>query len=133
MTALMTSEPPAVYTKKRGNRNKDMKMVESQTIKGKHIAITGIFVFYKRKDAFDLIRDHGGIPQENVTKETDYLVVGYYRKDTVKSGKSNKRIIAERYMNQGQKIKIIKEDEFLQMLWFSPPNIICNRVLHTVI
>ena len=49
-------------------------------IKGKHIAITGILAFYKRSEAFDLIRDHGGIPQENVTKETDYLVVGYYRK-----------------------------------------------------
>ena len=47
-------------------------------IKGKHIAITGILAFYKRKDAFDMIRDYGGIPQENVTKETDYLVVGYY-------------------------------------------------------
>ena len=55
-------------------------------IKGKHIAITGILAFYKRKDAFDMIRDYGGIPQENVTKE----------------------------------IRIIKEDEFLQMIWFSP-------------
>ena len=53
-------------------------------IKGKHIAITGILAFYKRKDAFDLIRGHGGIPQENVTKETDYLVVGYYRKNALK-------------------------------------------------
>ena len=71
-------------------------------IKGKHIAITGILAFYKRKDAFDMIRDYGGIPQENVTKE------------------SNKRFLAERYISQGRKIRIIKEDEFLQMIWFSP-------------
>ena len=98
-------------------------------IKGKHIAITGILAFYKRKDAFDMIRDYGGIPQENVTKEipqenvtkeTDYLVVGYYRKNTLKSEKSNKRFLAERYISQGRKIRIIKEDEFLQMIWFSP-------------
>lgn len=89
-------------------------------IKGKHIAITGILAFYKRKDAFDMIRDYGGIPQENVTKETDYLVVGYYRKNTLKSEKSNKRFLAERYISQGRKIRIIKEDEFLQMMWFSP-------------
>lgn len=89
-------------------------------IKGKHIAITGILAFYKRKDAFDMIRDYGGIPQENVTKETDYLVVGYYRKNTLKSEKSNKRSLAERYISQGRKIRIIKEDEFLQMIWFSP-------------
>ena len=97
-----------------------MKTVEAQTIKGKRIAITGILVFYKRKDAFELIRDHGGIPQENVTKETDYLVVGYYKKNTLKGRMSNKRFLAERYISQGRKIRIIKEDEFLQMIWFSP-------------
>ena len=102
-------------------------------IKGKRIAITGILAFYKRKDAFDLIRDHGGIPQENVTKETDYLVVGYYRKNTLKSGKSNKRILAERYISQGRKIKIIKEDEFLRMLWFSPLEAVSGKCLQAVV
>lgn len=95
-----------------------MKTVEKLTLKGKRIAITGILAFYKRKDAFDLIRDNGGIPQEYITKETDYLVVGYYRKNTLKSGKSNKRILAELYISKGLKIKIIREDEFLRMLWF---------------
>ena len=99
-------------------------------IKGKHIAITGILAFYKRKDAFELIRGHGGIPQENVTKETDYLVVGYYRKNTLKCGKSNKRILAERYIGQGLRIKIIREDEFLRMVWFAPlKEVSCNRFL----
>lgn len=102
-------------------------------IKGKRIAITGILAFYRRKDAFDLIRDHGGIPQEYVTKETDYLVVGYYRKNTLKSGKSNKRILAERYISQGRKIKIIKEDEFLRMLWFSPLEAIRGKCLRAVV
>lgn len=110
-----------------------MKTVEAQTIKGKHITITGILVFYKRKDAFDLIRDHGGIPQENVTKETDYLVVGYYRKNTLKNGKSNKKLLAERYIRQGRKIQIIKEDEFLQMLWFSPPETTGGKSLQAVV
>lgn len=86
-------------------------------IKGKHIAITGILAFYKRKDAFDLIRDQGGIPQENVTTNTDYLVVGYYRKNTIIGDKSKKRIKAERYIDQGRNLRIIKEDEFLPILW----------------
>ena len=97
-----------------------MKPIQKNAIKGKRIAITGILAFYTRKDAFELIRDHGGIPQENVTRETDYLVVGYYRKNMLKNEKSNKRLLAERYIGQGRKIKIIKEDEFLRMLWFSP-------------
>ena len=88
-------------------------------IKGKHIAITGGLLFYKRREAFDLIRSWGGIPQENVTKETDYLVVGHYRKNTIIGGKSNKRTLAERYIRQGCGIKIIKEDQFLSMLWYS--------------
>lgn len=102
-------------------------------IKGKHIAITGILAFYKRKDAFDLIRDSGGIPQENVTKDTDYLVVGYYRKNALRSEKSNKRLLAEKYIGQGQKIKIIKEEAFLRMVWFSPLEKISDKGLQAVV
>lgn len=86
-------------------------------IKGKHIAITGILAFYKRAEAFDQIAARGGIPQTDVTKSTDYLVVGRYRANTIKGGKSNKRILAEKYIDQGIKISIIREDEFLGMLW----------------
>ena len=96
-----------------------MNTVAKNEIKGKHIAITGVIAFYKREDAFDQIRSRGGIPQENVTKETDYLVVGHYRKNTIIGGKSNKRILAERYIRQGCSIKIIKEDQFLPMLWYA--------------
>ena len=78
-----------------------MDTLEKSAIKGKHIAITGSLLFYKRQEAFELIRGLGGIPQENVTKETDYLVVGHYRKNTIIGDKSNKRILAERYIGQG--------------------------------
>ena len=44
-------------------------------IKDKHIAITGILNFYKRNDAFSLIKICGGIPQDFVTTDTDYLVL----------------------------------------------------------
>ena len=87
-------------------------------IKGKHITITGILFFCKRADAFDRIAELGGIPQEDVTKSTDYLVVGHYRANSIKGSKSNKRILAEKYISQGQSIKIIREDEFLGMLWW---------------
>ena len=102
-----------------------MNTSEKSAIKGKHIAITGILMFYKRSEAFDRIRDLGGVPQENVTKETDYLVVGHYRKNTIIGGKSNKRILAERYISQGCGIRIIKEDLFLPLLWFSGPEMGC--------
>ena len=100
-------------------RDSIMDTSEKLVIKGKHIAITGILMFYKREEVFELISSRGGIPQENVTKETDYLVVGHYRKNTIIGGKSNKRILAERYIRQGCSIKIIKEDQFLPMLWYA--------------
>ena len=93
-----------------------MDTSEESAIKGKHIAITGSLLFYKRQEAFELIRGLGGIPQENVTRETDYLVVGHYRKNTIIGDKSNKRILAERYIRQGCGIKIIREDQFLDRL-----------------
>ncbi len=85
-------------------------------IKGKHIAITGILFFSKRADAFERIAELGGIPQEEVTKRTDYLVIGHYRSNTIKGGKSNKRLLAEKYISQGKKIELIREDEFMMML-----------------
>ena len=102
-----------------------MNTSEKPEIKGKRIAITGSLLFYKRQEAFELISSRGGIPQENVTKETDYLVVGHYRKNTIIGGKSNKRLLAERYIRQGCGIKIIKEEQFLPMLWFSASEIGC--------
>ena len=56
---------------------------EKPAIKGKHIAITGILAFYKRQDAFDQIEACGGFSQNNVTYNTDYLVVGYYRRNSI--------------------------------------------------
>lgn len=90
---------------------------EKTLIKGKHFAITGILAFYKRKDAYDQIDVRGGYSQSNVTKNTDYLVIGYYRPNSIHDGKSNKTRLAEKYIRQGLKIKTIKEDEFLGMLW----------------
>ena len=84
-------------------------------IKDKHIAITGILNFYRRDDAFSLIRICGGIPQDFVTMDTDYLVVGRYRANSIHSGKSNKRMLAEKYISKGKKIKIITAFMFIHI------------------
>ena len=36
-------------------------------VKGKHIAITGILVFFKRRDAFGEISLRGGVPEDAVS------------------------------------------------------------------
>jgi hypothetical protein len=68
-------------------------------------------------DAFDQIEACGGFSQNNVTQYTDYLVIGYYRRNSIHGEKSNKTRLAEKYIRQGKKIAIIREDEFLGMLW----------------
>ena len=93
---------------------------EKPTIKGKYVAITGILALYKRQDVLDQIEACGGYSQNNVTQNTDYLVVGYYRPNSIHGEKSNKTRLAEKYIRQGKKITIIKEDEFLGMLWQTP-------------
>lgn len=42
-------------------------------------------------------------------------------------------ILAENYISQGQNIKIIKEDEFLRMLWLSPLEVISGNCLRAVV
>ena len=88
-----------------------------EEIKGKHVAITGALLFYRREDAFSLIRECGGIPNRYVTRETDYLVKGQYRRNMLRGEKSNKQIRAEKYISQGKDLRIIDEDELLSMLW----------------
>ena len=95
---------------------------EKAPIKGKYIVVTGILAFYKRKDVYEQIGVRGGYSQSNVTKNTDYLVIGYYRPNSIYGGKSNKTRLAEEYIRQGKKIRIIKEDEFLGMLWSAQLN-----------
>lgn len=85
-------------------------------IEGKHIAITGILTFYKRQEAFELIKVKGGIPQNGVTRETDILVVGYYHISDPEF-KSKKLQTAERYISKGYQIRILKDEEFTMMIW----------------
>ena len=88
---------------------------------GKHIAITGKLTFYLRREAFELILSCGGMPQEDVTMQTDILVVGHYPPHILRGEKSNKHLLAERYIaEKGKKIQILREDEFLPLLWYCP-------------
>lgn len=87
-------------------------------IAGKRIAITGDLVFYTREEALAEISAGGGIPQEYVTRETDFLVVGSFRRNTVIDGKSNKMRTAERYNGTGSEIELVPAEDFLAALWF---------------
>ena len=86
---------------------------EDNPIFGKNVCITGKLEKFARKDALQIIANIGGKPQDSVTKDTNYLVLGNL--DLVKSikgGKSSKQKKAEKYILDGKDIDIISENAF---------------------
>ena len=84
---------------------------------GKTFVFTGTLFRMSRKDAMQLVVDHGGQCLDGVNKQLNYLVVGDYSKSYgVKGGKTTKLKKAEKLILDGQDLQIISEDVFFGML-----------------
>lgn len=83
---------------------------------GKNIAFTGKLNVFTRKEAAELVANNGGSPQNNVTKETDYIIIGNFEDVMIKGNKSSKLKKAEKMVNEGKELEIIGEEDFLKML-----------------
>ncbi len=71
-----------------------------------------------RKQAMQYVLDLGGMVEDNITKKTNYLIVGNYSKiSSVKNGKTGKIKKAELYRLQGYDIQILSENTFYDMLF----------------
>lgn len=83
----------------------------------KYCVFTGTLERMKRRDAAQLVVDIGGYCENNVTKKTNYLILGNndYCK-SIKKGKSNKQKKAESLILKGQDLSIIPEDVFYDMV-----------------
>ena len=70
-----------------------------------------------RKDAMQIVVDHGGSVGDSVTKKTNYLVLGdnSYCK-SIRDGKSSKIKKAEKLKLDGIDIEIIPESVFYDMI-----------------
>ena len=77
-----------------------------------HCAFTGKLEKYTRKEAMQVVAEIGGFSENCVTKKTRFLILG----TQVKEGKSNKQVKAEKNLEKGQKIEIIPEIIFYNML-----------------
>lgn len=83
----------------------------------RHCVITGKLDRFTRAQAMQLIADLGGINDDNVTKKTNFLILG--NNDyctTIKGGKSSKQKKAEAMKLDGQDIEIIPETVFYDMI-----------------
>ncbi len=81
------------------------------------VVFTGTLSSMVRHDAMQIVADHGGINADNVTKKTNFLVIG--NGDfvaSVKNGKTGKMKKAESYILSGCDIQILSENAFLSML-----------------
>ena len=86
-------------------------------LRDKVIVFTGTFDTLTRKEAMQIVANHGGINADNVTQKTNYLVLGNNDYcSTIKDGKSRKQKRAEQLKLSGLDIEIIPESVFLDML-----------------
>ena len=83
----------------------------------KAVAITGTLEKMQRKDAMQIIANLGGICQDNVNKETNFLILGNNDYNPQLRGKkSNKLIKAEELKLKGNDIEIMSENVFYDIL-----------------
>ena len=85
---------------------------------GKHFAFTGTLASMSRPLAQRLVVQAGGIAQNGVTKQTNYLVIGIQDESRFAIGKtmSSKTLKALELAKQGQNIQIIYENDFTNMI-----------------
>lgn len=90
---------------------------EENLLYGKTCVITGELERFTRTEALRAIEKIGGLVGKNVTKSTNYLILGNNDYcSSIKDGKSSKQKKAELYRLKGVDIEIIPENVFYEML-----------------
>ena len=85
----------------------------SYDVSGKTVCLTGNFKCGERAALENTLIANGAIIKANVIKKLDYLIIGAHGSDDWKDEKGAKRIKAEEYNNNGGKIAIIEESNFI--------------------
>lgn len=91
----------------------------SHPIYTKTCVITGDLIGLTREEAMQKIADLGGVNADNITKKTDYLIIGGVEsisEDNTSGRKSGKQKKAEEYISKGCDIHIICEKEFVELI-----------------
>ena len=89
----------------------------SNPLFNKHCVFTGTLEKLSRIEAAQLVADLGGIPENGITKHTNFLILGNNDYcSQIKDGKSNKQKKAEEYMLKGYDISILSERAFYEMI-----------------
>ena len=85
---------------------------------GKHFVITGKLPNLTKKNAYQILSTIGGQGQSQITRKTDYLVIGEWDVNTLRPGArfSIKYDKAMEYREKGQSIEILDGRDFVALL-----------------
>lgn len=90
---------------------------EDHPLYNKYCTFTGKLEKMNRKDAAQLVVDLGGHCLNNVTKETNFLILGSFDYcSNIKGNKSSKLKKAEELILKGQDLQILSEDVFYDLV-----------------
>lgn len=83
----------------------------------KYVAITGTLEKMSRKEAMQIIANLGGHCQDDVNKETTYLISGNNNYNPILKGKKSSKLLkAESFKLEGQDIEILSENVFYNLI-----------------
>lgn len=116
--SFIESRKSSIYGIKAKDINKTSDNIDPDCpLYNKTCVFTGKLDKMARKDAMQLVVNIGGLVADNVTKKTNYLILGNNDYcSTIKNGKSSKQKKAENLKLSGQDIEIITENVFYDML-----------------
>ena len=90
---------------------------EDHPLFNQNVVLTGDLQNFTRQEASQAILNVGGILKSAVSGKTNYLIVGKQDLSVVGSkGVSSKEIKATELIKSGKPIKIISEDDFIDLL-----------------
>lgn len=90
---------------------------ESHPVYNKYFVFTGVLGKMIRTEAMQCVLDLGGQCSDNVTRKTNYLVLGSNEYcSSIKDGKTTKQKKAEKLMLDGYDIEIISENTFYDLI-----------------
>ena len=108
--------PSPVKNRKAADFKNIVPVYIDEDFAGKSFVFTGTLHSMTRDKARELVALGGGTPQDSVTRNTDFLVVGIQDIVVTKGGVSGKMKKAYDMRENGLPIQVIGEDDFLAMI-----------------
>ena len=93
------------------------KFVQDHILYGRNCVFTGKLERFSRKEAAQIVNNMGGHCENNVTKNTNFLIVGDFDYGSnVKGNKTGKLKKAEGLILKGQDLQILSESAFYDLV-----------------